>query len=111
MSEEENSTKVEQHIRTVAVGISLVLLTWVGVTLTQNLETLAAMDEKVKHMGADIQELKQQLNRATADRYTWKDAQSDKANINYRISALESRLDKLESKCETCFRARTPETP
>lgn len=94
---------IERHIQTIIVGISLALLAWVGLTLTQNVETMARVDEKVKNMEINLNELKREVKVATKDRYTWKDAQADQRALNYQLEALDTRITKIEAKCERCL--------
>lgn len=102
MAEETKAAEVantyERHFQTLIVGLTLVVLSWVGVTITNNSKTIARMDERSIAMEKTIEELGKQVNVATQDRYTWQDAKSDQRAFEARLSALEKRIEALEGR-------------
>jgi hypothetical protein len=91
-------TTYERHFQTLLVGLTLVVLTWVGVTITNNSETLARMDERVKSMEEVITDMKKEASIERKNTYTWHDAKQTERNWDLQILGIEARLEKLENK-------------
>jgi len=74
---ERPSTVFERHGQSVVAGIALLLLAWVGLTVSEGEKNNAVMVAKMAGLESQVAKLEQSISTDMKDRYTSKDADRD----------------------------------
>lgn len=88
------ASAMERHVQTILAGIITILLSWVGVTLTDSTSNIARLEERLVSLGREVQMLRNQLG----NQYTHRDAEKDLAAIRIRLNEHQERISQLEQK-------------
>lgn len=85
---------MERYAHTILAGVVTILLSWVGVTLTDSASNIARLEERLVALGREVQMLRNQLN----NQYTQRDAERDLSTIRARLNEYQGRINQLEQK-------------
>jgi hypothetical protein len=91
---EQAKTLFEQHAQTVLTSLAVMIMAWVGYTLTGLQTTIAGMAVEIRTLQGEVQHLR----TLASDRYTATQADRDKAQVRQEIDRIHSRLRSLESR-------------
>ncbi|MBB1485898.1 hypothetical protein [Oceanospirillum sediminis] len=89
-----SSTAMERHAQTILAGVITILLSWVGVTLTDSASNIARLEERLVALGREVQMLRNQLG----NQYTQRDAERDFSAIRARLNEHQNRINQLEQQ-------------
>lgn len=83
---------MERHIQTVAAGVVVAILIWVGATLNTSTQQTARLEERLSSLFREVQMLREQLG----NQYTRRDAERDLSAIHARLDNQQHRIERLE---------------
>ena len=89
-------SNMERHVQTLIVFIITAILAYVGLTVNSNSIMMAQMSTNMGWMKESLEQMQEQLDESTTNRYTRMDAANDKSAFLFRIESCEKRLDTLE---------------
>ena len=88
----------ERHLQSAIAILMIGIVVWVGVTLLDNSNTLARLDERVVNLGRDIDSLKLAVDQRMADWFTGKEGQFHAQ----RLDSHETRIEALQKHMREC---------
>ena len=100
----EKSNILEQHGQSILASIVLVLLVWVGKTVSDNVIQTATMKAQLSSVVQSIELIRLDLQKSTDDRYRGSDARRD-------LNAIYTEINKLNSKVERIDREQSSRGP
>ena len=95
-----NGTIMEQHVQTIITTVMAGLVAWIGLSVSDNNEAIARMDERMKSLQGSVLSIQGQLSAATNDRYTATEAGRHRQLMVTRLNNQEKRIDELDRKIE-----------
>ena len=101
MIREQNMNKsngMESHIQTGIAAVVLMLIGWVGYSITSLKETTVAMAVSDRQVVTELNYLKSDLRTAVANNYTKEDAQRDILQFSEKVTDLSVRVKHMEKQ-------------
>lgn len=91
--EHPGHSNTERHIQTIAAGVALAILIWVGTSVTESTQQTARLEERLSSLFREVQMLREQLG----NQYTRRDAERDFLSVRNRLDDQQRRIERLES--------------
>jgi len=96
MPEQEQKTGMERHAQTVLAAVTIGLIGWVGISVTEGSNALAKMEVITGQLQEEVRELKSHIRNAT-DSHVGKDEMREARNkCEEGLQHLDGRVRKLE---------------
>jgi len=97
----DNKSAFERHFTSIAVTGILVLITWTIYTVNESSKEVITLrtlfQSEFEHIGESIKDLKKEVESASKDQYTRRDANMHSDSDDRSISAIAIRLDRCEA--------------
>lgn len=87
---------IERHLQTLLLGLVVALLGWSGNTTLKLTENGARQDERITHLIALTEQLRQDIRTVDSQYITRREAEMYRSSMLNRVGEVESRLTKLE---------------
>ena len=97
-------TAWEKHGQTILAGIVVIILSWVGVTVSDNAKRSAVMGQQIVDLKIQLGDMERSLHAEMADRYRGKDATRD-------FQAVYKELDRVKGENFTFMKEQAARGP
>ena len=99
----QERNNMEKHFVTIMITIVLSVLGWVAFKVTHLAEVSAAVTAEIRHLHdtngqlrGDIREIKNDIKKATHDRFTAEDAKRMQERCQKRMDTLEAEVERIK---------------
>lgn len=89
---------LERHLQTLLLTLVAGLIAWQGVTTLKLTENAARQDEKVMHLIALTEQLRQDIRNMDADFLPRREAEMYRSETSMRLDELYQRVSRLEGR-------------
>lgn len=87
---------LERHLQTLLLTLVAGLIAWQGITTLKLTENAARQDEKVMHLIALTEQLRQDIRNMDSDYLPRREAEMYRSETAMRLDALDQRVTRLE---------------
>lgn len=87
---------LERHLQTLLLTLVAGLIAWQGMTTLELTETTARQDEKVMHLIALTEQLRQDIRDMDSDYLPRREAEMYRSETALRLETLDQRVTRLE---------------
>lgn len=96
MPEKEQKSGMERHAQTVLAAVTIGLIGWVGMSVTEGSNALAKMEVVTAQLQEDVRELKSHIREATDQHVSKTEMKEARDKCFESIEALDKRLRVVE---------------
>jgi hypothetical protein len=97
VSKPDEKTGMERHAQTVLAAVTIGLIGWVGMSVTESSNSIAKMEVVTQQLQDTIRDMKDELKRATSTHVTKAEMVEARTECFGRISKMDDRIRLLEN--------------